>query len=178
MLTTTLKELRKQHNMSQIDLAINLGVSQNTISSWETGRTEPDNKTLIQLSKQFHVSIDILLKNNFDDVYNLSRMTLNLDIGLRAKTIRNAFEIDLEELAKKLSLPRSVLTDFETHASAINLPSTYIELIKEICNYYKISPSAFFDQNISAEEMRLNTTIKDLSNNQLKLLIELTKNLK
>lgn len=56
-----LSNLRKQAGMSQSDLAEILGVLQQTISKYENGSREPDNKTLIKLSKIFYCSIDYLL---------------------------------------------------------------------------------------------------------------------
>lgn len=36
-----IKRIRKQHNMEQSELAKLLGISNKTVSSWETNRTEP-----------------------------------------------------------------------------------------------------------------------------------------
>ena len=58
-----LKELRKKHNISQLKLALDLGLSQNTISRYESGDREADYKTLIRLADYFHVSIDYLLEH-------------------------------------------------------------------------------------------------------------------
>lgn len=56
-----LTALRKEKNLSQDDLAKVFDVSQNTVSRWENGEREPDNKTLIGLAEYFGVSIDYLL---------------------------------------------------------------------------------------------------------------------
>ena len=58
-----LKELRNLRALSQRAFAAHLGVSQATIASWESGRTEPDNTMLKQIAKYFNVSIDYLLDN-------------------------------------------------------------------------------------------------------------------
>lgn len=47
--------------MKQSDLAKRLSVGQNTISNWETGRTEPDSATLQKLAELFDVSVDYIL---------------------------------------------------------------------------------------------------------------------
>ena len=59
-----LKELRNLRALSQRAFAAHLGVSQATIASWESGRTEPDNTMLKQIAKYFNVSIDYLLDND------------------------------------------------------------------------------------------------------------------
>ena len=56
-----LKELRKQKRISQLKLAMDLGMNQNTVSRYETGEREADYSTLIALADYFHVSVDYLL---------------------------------------------------------------------------------------------------------------------
>ena len=56
-----LKELRTEKNLSQIQFAKIINVSQRSISSWETGFREPDFETLEKLAKFFDVSTDYLL---------------------------------------------------------------------------------------------------------------------
>ena len=56
--------LRKNHSMSQAELAEKLGVTQQTISKYENGSREPDSETLKLLSSIFNVSIDYLLGNS------------------------------------------------------------------------------------------------------------------
>ena len=56
-----LKELRQKHNISQLKLAMDLSMNQNTISRYETGEREADYKTLIKIADYFNVSVDYLL---------------------------------------------------------------------------------------------------------------------
>lgn len=56
-----LQGLRKERNLSQIQLAEMLNVSRQTLSKWETGAAMPDTTNLIVLSQIFHVSTDYLL---------------------------------------------------------------------------------------------------------------------
>ena len=56
-----LHELRKKRNISQIRLAIDLDMNQNSISRYETGEREADYATLIRIADYFNVSIDYLL---------------------------------------------------------------------------------------------------------------------
>ncbi len=53
--------LRKQHGLSQQQLAALLGVAPQTVSKWETGVTFPDIALLPQLSGIFGVSVDELM---------------------------------------------------------------------------------------------------------------------
>ena len=56
-----LKEIRKKKQISQLKLAMDLNMSQNSISRYETGEREADYATLIRLADYFDVSIDYLL---------------------------------------------------------------------------------------------------------------------
>lgn len=56
-----LKELRKSKHISQVRMAIDLDLTQNTISRYETGEREADYRTLISIADYFNVSIDYLL---------------------------------------------------------------------------------------------------------------------
>lgn len=57
----TIKELRKEKEMSQTQLANLLFVSQDTISLWECNKSLPDIKALISLTKIFGVTADYIL---------------------------------------------------------------------------------------------------------------------
>ncbi|MDO4562638.1 MAG: helix-turn-helix transcriptional regulator [Clostridia bacterium] len=57
-----LKELRKSRNITQLKLAMDLNMSQNTISRYETGEREAGYAELISIAAYFNVSIDYLLE--------------------------------------------------------------------------------------------------------------------
>ena len=56
-----LKMLRKQHGISQLKLAMDLNMNQNSISRYETMEREADYETLIKFADYFNVSLDYLL---------------------------------------------------------------------------------------------------------------------
>ncbi|MGL5676814.1 MAG: helix-turn-helix transcriptional regulator [Cellulosilyticaceae bacterium] len=64
MLKDRLKKLRNNKQLSQRALAELIDVSQQTIGSWETGRTEPDQQAIRRLADFFNVSADYLLGNS------------------------------------------------------------------------------------------------------------------
>ena len=47
-----IKKIRKERNMTQMELAESLGVTDRTISKWETGRGFPDVSLLKPLSRK------------------------------------------------------------------------------------------------------------------------------
>ncbi|MBO5286946.1 MAG: helix-turn-helix transcriptional regulator [Clostridia bacterium] len=56
-----LKELRTLRKISQLKLALDLNMNQNSISRYETLEREADYQTLIKFADYFGVSIDYLL---------------------------------------------------------------------------------------------------------------------
>lgn len=56
-----LRELRLQHGLKQIALAKELGITQASLSAWETGKTSPDTRNLKKLADMYGVSTDYLL---------------------------------------------------------------------------------------------------------------------
>ena len=61
-----LKQLRKQHNMTQQMLADKLGVTNRSVSRWENGNTMCDLDILVELSKMYNVSISEILNGEKD----------------------------------------------------------------------------------------------------------------
>ena len=59
-----LRELRLERNMSQQRLAMELSMTQNTISRYENGEREPPIKELIRIADYFNVSLDYLLERS------------------------------------------------------------------------------------------------------------------
>ena len=56
-----LKQLRTQRGISQLKLAMDLNMNQNTISRYETMERQADYETLICFAEYFEVSLDYLL---------------------------------------------------------------------------------------------------------------------
>ena len=56
-----LKELRQEHKLSQTKLGELVGVSQDMISLYELGTSEPSQTTLIKIAKHFDITLDCLL---------------------------------------------------------------------------------------------------------------------
>ena len=61
MFAQRLKELRKLNGLSQAALSSLLGVTQQAVGKWETGRSTPDPQTLARVAAYFKVSTDYLL---------------------------------------------------------------------------------------------------------------------
>ena len=64
-----LKELRKAKKISQLKLAMDLHMNQNSISRYENEEREADYKTLILFADYFDVSVDYLLGRTDDPTF-------------------------------------------------------------------------------------------------------------
>ena len=64
ILAETIVQLRKQAGWSQEELADKLGVSRQAISKWESAQSVPDLNRILDMSRLFGVSTDILLKDD------------------------------------------------------------------------------------------------------------------
>ena len=62
-----IKALRKERNMTQLELSQKLNCTDKAVSRWETGKGLPDADTLLALSNLFGISInEILLGERFN----------------------------------------------------------------------------------------------------------------
>ena len=56
-----IRELRKEHGLTQKQLADKLQTTNSAVCDWERGRTQPDLETLAKIASLFSVSSDYLL---------------------------------------------------------------------------------------------------------------------
>ena len=61
---TVIKELREKNKMTQFQLAEKLGVSDKTVSKWETGKGYPDITLLEPIAKVFRISVTELISGS------------------------------------------------------------------------------------------------------------------
>ncbi len=54
-------DLRKEHHLSQEELADRIGVSRQAVSKWERAEASPDTDNLVLLARLYRVSLDALL---------------------------------------------------------------------------------------------------------------------
>lgn len=63
MISENIKFYRKKARYSQEQIARKLGVTQGSVSSWETGRNLPDTQTMISLAKVLDVPVENLVSD-------------------------------------------------------------------------------------------------------------------
>ena len=69
---TTIKELRELKKMTQCELALILGVSDKTVSKWETAKGYPDITMLSPIADAFGISVSKLISGHYISNSNIS----------------------------------------------------------------------------------------------------------
>lgn len=79
MLGENIAKLRRQHKLSQYDLADRLGFSRGKLANYEQGSRQPDFDTLKKIADYFEVSTDYLLGRTEDTTIYKQILTTNYD---------------------------------------------------------------------------------------------------
>lgn len=79
MLGEKIKEIRKEKNISQQELAEKLFVSDKTISSWEQNRTEPNLDMIVKMCNILDISVTNLIYDNIDKNNIETEIRIRLD---------------------------------------------------------------------------------------------------
>lgn len=67
---TRIKQLREEKGVTQLKMAMDLGMNQNVISRYENGIRQADYEALIMIADYFDVSIDyILMRTDNPNIY-------------------------------------------------------------------------------------------------------------
>lgn len=71
-----LKDLRKQAELTQVDVAEKLGISQPAYASWERGLKKPTQENLVKIAQILNVSVDYLVGNSEEKADELDNIEL------------------------------------------------------------------------------------------------------
>jgi len=97
-----ISELRENNNLTQEELAKNLGITRASLSHYETSRREPDYETLTKIADYFQVSLDYLMGRTDDPKPSVNesvqRFTESLELSDETILERFTLKIDGREL--------------------------------------------------------------------------------
>ena len=94
-----LRNLRIQRNMTQLQLARDLGTSQSAVAAWENAAREPDFKTIQKIADYFGVTMSSLLPSDDsveDSLVNMVADSLHQNPKLRLLFDRSKFLSDAD----------------------------------------------------------------------------------
>lgn len=78
-LADNLKKIRKEHHLSQEQLAEKLGVSRQSVSKWESNLAYPEMDKVLQLCKLFDLNMDELLNQDIKEVSDNKQAKININ---------------------------------------------------------------------------------------------------
>lgn len=122
---TTIRNLRRQRDMTQEQLAEYLGITSRAVSQWECGRTAPDIGQLPILANIFEVSADVLL---------------GINTGAKEKAIRTAID-EAKALASR---------GYNREASALLRPM--LKEYPDSCRLMKALADSLFNERLTLED--------------------------
>lgn len=106
-----LKELRESSKMTQISLSTRLGMSQESISSYERGISKPSIDVLKLIADYFNVSADYMLGIDNNKVLAGSNDLDSFELSL----IRNFRKLDIREKELIVKISYEMVTHYERH---------------------------------------------------------------
>ena len=98
-----LKKLRKQAQLTQVDVAEKLGISQPAYASWERGVKKPTQENLVKIAQVLNVSVDYLVGNSDYTEDKLDNIELLFRMNSKGLTVeeKEIFKKELIEFMKK-----------------------------------------------------------------------------
>ncbi len=128
-----LKELRKEKNLSQKELASLINMSQTGYSQYERNARKVSLETLKNLASFYNTSVDYLLDlTDIKDKYQTSK--INNNTLIRLKEIREDRDLLQENIAKILNMSRKGYSHYESGYSEIPINKLII-----LAKYYNVS---------------------------------------
>lgn len=91
IISENLVKLRKEHKLTQLELATKLNYSDKAISRWENGEVTPDVETLMNICALYEISLDDIVKKQ----ENSKNLTKQYKFQLRNKLIITLLSISL-----------------------------------------------------------------------------------
>lgn len=134
-----LKKARSDMNLTQGDVANELYITRQTISSWKNEKTYPDISSLIQLSNYYQISLDTLLKE---------------DTGMREDLEKKYVTVNMKKIYWKLQLCFFILLSLFI-ANVLDIVHLGIFYIPFLCVFIAITMTldniGEFDRNSTLE---------------------------
>lgn len=142
MFNNNLKFCREELGMKQKELGIVLGVSDKTISGWETAQDTIPFKTLIIFCNHYNYSLDFVIGLSRKNAKCKQNIITKEELGSNLKALRNELNMTQQELSDDCGFSRSSYCRFETGYSLINTMTIYT-----ICKKYNISMDYLCNRN-------------------------------
>ena len=75
MIADRIKSLREKQNITQSELAKQLGITRSSVNAWKMGISVPSTQCIVELAHIVHVSTDYLLRVNTTSTISVAGLT-------------------------------------------------------------------------------------------------------
>lgn len=123
---------RKAINMTQNDLAEEMGISYQAVSSWERGQTLPDVLKLSDLAKVLKVSVEDILTGklaNEEEQVNLEKIDIKIDEKIKEENKEEI--VDIIDSGNKQKFDSKSIVNIASYTSSDTLTKLTVNYIKE-----------------------------------------------
>ena len=125
-----LQLLRNNNRLSQEELGEKLGVSRQAISKWESGQSTPDLKKLIAISELYNITIDSLVKDEYEfDVFKSNEVS-SVDNQEEKKEDNKNAQIVININKDSIFTSHSVEYEYKSKKSIFGVPLVHVNLGK------------------------------------------------
>ncbi len=81
-------ECRKKNNLTQMQLAEKLGITDRAVSKWENGKAMPDSSIMLDLCNELKISVNELLSGEIIDMENIDKKTKQLLLEMAEREVK------------------------------------------------------------------------------------------
>lgn len=103
-LGTMISELRKQHGMTQLELAEKMGVTDKAVSKWERDLSCPDINSLPNLAEILGVSVEELMQTKKEADAPVSKIAEIMEIAPKAVAMAMGIAVTVLTILKALDV--------------------------------------------------------------------------
>ena len=103
-LGTMIAELRKQHGMTQMELAEKIGVTDKAVSKWERDLSCPDINSLPNLAEILGVSVEKLMQVKKEEKAPVSKAAEIMEIALKAVALAMGVAVTVLTILNELDV--------------------------------------------------------------------------
>ena len=108
-LGTVIAELRKQHGMTQLELAEKMGVTDKAVSKWERDLSCPDINSLPTLAEVLGVSVEELMQTKKDAEAPASKVSQLVEIAPKAVAMAMGIAVTALTVLNELDVKSSMV---------------------------------------------------------------------
>ncbi len=135
-LSANIKKLRKENNLTQDELATELGISYQAVSRWETGTSYPDVEMLPALASIFGVSMDILFGvDEQSEEQKIRQYRAEIDQDLPIDEYIKITRQYMSELPANTYLKYRLIAGYKVKSKKGELSPVRLEEMRKHCNF-------------------------------------------